>query len=520
MMGPVWLASPPEVHSALLSAGHGPEALLASAGAWTGLSIEYQQAALELHAIVTTVQAGSWQGLSADRYVAAHQPYLAWLNDAAMICAITATQIEHVAAAYLSALAQMPTLAELALNHTTHSALLGTNFFGINTIPIAVNEADYLRMWMQAASVMALYEGVAETALAAVPQLPTAPPIVGVDALGFESHAMPAQSRAAQSAAALDSSDSVATNLLESILNQLIPEAFRDLIAQLQDLDLADILNLFITDPAAALTALAPLLSSLLAAGQFAATSALIWALQIGSALLSFGLAIALPLVIALLGVLLAPAEKLIDPPPTAEDPPAVARNDAVMSPPVAASPAATPGTSTPSAPTSPATPSASVTGPALTASPPIPPLYAVAPPDPEPPEHPHARDNATPPAADAATAATSQTSRASAARARRRRRQHHLPSKDDVHVYEDLVETNAPPTTPAAAAQNPAGQIGTTGSDRGAGDLGRTNVRNAQPQAARGLTRNTVGHGDDALASTPLLPGGWALPEDQPEEH
>ena len=178
MTAPIWMAFPPEVHSTLLSSGPGPGPLLAAAATWSSMSTEYASAADELTGLLGAVQGSAWQGPSAEQYVAAHAPYLGWLYESAAKSTAAAALHETTATAYTAALAAMPTLPELAANHAIHATLLATNFFGINTIPIAVNEADYARMWLQAAETMTTYQVVAESAMAAVPATTPAPTIL------------------------------------------------------------------------------------------------------------------------------------------------------------------------------------------------------------------------------------------------------------------------------------------------------------------------------------------------------
>ncbi|BBX96817.1 PPE family protein [Mycobacterium lacus] len=188
---PMWFALPPEVHSARLSTGAGPGPLLAAAAAWHGLAVHYSDTATELAGILAAVQGGAWEGPSAERFVAAHQPFLYWLREASAVASAAAGAHEAAAAGYTSALGAMPTLAELAANHAVHGALVATNFFGVNTIPIALNEADYLRMWIQAATAMNVYQAVSEEGLTAPPTTPPAPRIVAAEAASDSGSSFP-----------------------------------------------------------------------------------------------------------------------------------------------------------------------------------------------------------------------------------------------------------------------------------------------------------------------------------------
>ncbi|OSC35510.1 PPE family protein [Mycobacterium decipiens] len=154
----LWHAMPPELNTARLMAGAGPAPMLAAAAGWQALSAALDAQAVELTARLSSL-GEAWTGGGSDKAIAAAMPMVAWLQSASTQAKTRSMQATAQAAAYTQAMGTTPSLPEIFANHITQAVLMATNFFGINTIPIALTEMDYfIRMWNQAALAMDVYQ--------------------------------------------------------------------------------------------------------------------------------------------------------------------------------------------------------------------------------------------------------------------------------------------------------------------------------------------------------------------------
>lgn len=184
---PIWAALPPEVNTSRLMLGAGPAPMLQAAGGWEALAILLESQAAELAGALSNLTS-VWSGAASERAVAATMPMVIWLHTTAMQAQKRALQASAQASSYSLAMATTPPIPEIEQNHITNAVLNATNFLGVNTVPIGLNETDYfVRMWNQAAGAMDGYHAETTANLLFEPITPLKPivmPGVGETALG------------------------------------------------------------------------------------------------------------------------------------------------------------------------------------------------------------------------------------------------------------------------------------------------------------------------------------------------
>jgi len=161
--------------------------MLQAAAGWEALAVFLETQADELAGSLAALSS-SWTGSASERAVSATMPMVVWLRTTALQAQKRAMQATSQASSYATAMATTPPIPEIEENHVTHAVLESTNFLGINTVPIGVNEADYfIRMWNQAAFAMDAYqaETVANTLFEPIPPMtPIVIPGVGETTVG------------------------------------------------------------------------------------------------------------------------------------------------------------------------------------------------------------------------------------------------------------------------------------------------------------------------------------------------
>jgi PPE-repeat protein len=183
----IWHGMPPELNTARLMAGAGEAPMIQAAAGWEALAIFLETQADELAGSLAALSS-TWSGAASERAIAATTPMVIWLRTTSLQAQKRALQASSQASSYATAMATTPPIPEIEENHVTHAVLEATNFLGINTVPIGVNEADYfIRMWNQAAGAMDAYqaETVANTLFEPIPPMtPIVIPGVGESTVG------------------------------------------------------------------------------------------------------------------------------------------------------------------------------------------------------------------------------------------------------------------------------------------------------------------------------------------------
>lgn len=179
------MVGPPELITSTLQTGPGAAPMVAAGAAWTAHAGQLLAQAGQYQSIVLT-GASRWLSPAGVKMTTSAAKMTVYLGVAGALAGKSAAQCAAQATAYETAFFGVPQMPEMAENHTTHAVLEGTNFMGINTIPIGANEFDYLvRMTGQAHASMAGYSAETGSNLAALPAFSVPQPMT-VPGAGLE----------------------------------------------------------------------------------------------------------------------------------------------------------------------------------------------------------------------------------------------------------------------------------------------------------------------------------------------
>lgn len=188
---------PPEINSARMYTGPGPDSLLEAAASWDRLATDLDDAAGAHHAMATQLTTESWRGPASATMLSATSPYLAWLRDTAALATKTAQQARATVAAYEAARAMTVPPSVVAANRALLATHAAGNALGLNAHHLATIEAQYREMWDQDSTAMYIY---AETAVQSSTVTPFLMPPGAPDAPHAQSGVTPAGPNAIVSA--------------------------------------------------------------------------------------------------------------------------------------------------------------------------------------------------------------------------------------------------------------------------------------------------------------------------------
>lgn len=157
-----YLVLPPEINSARMYSGAGSGPLLTAAASWDALAAGLEEAVQQLQSL-TSGLAEVWRGPTADMSTAAFTAYSMGLTDLSSRAAVTSAQIRSAASAYSAAFAATIPPPLITANRARLTALISTNFLGLNTASILATEAEYEQMWAQDVAAMVEYQAASQS---------------------------------------------------------------------------------------------------------------------------------------------------------------------------------------------------------------------------------------------------------------------------------------------------------------------------------------------------------------------